>query len=247
MIRDECVGKNTVTSVGERAGDPALSREARIRSPDPRNTLEMPRIRYQIFVTHIGPPITLLAPSLFLPFSLTRPTSGSSPLRSAHVFRLYTACNIWAPCYLSYSLSRRSRMGCTLHSTGRPLTTLCLIALILPQRHKLSRESPSYTNYCFILLARSTFAPPFSGDRELLDRVSTLFSLYATHLPILSRSPTRRHVTQGMLIFERIAWIFSFCTNLGPNRPEPCRRSCVRGNVLVSRASANHSATSYPS
>lgn len=182
VIRDECVGKNTVTSVGERAGDPALSREARIRSPDPRNTLEMPRIRYQIFVTHIGPPITLLAPSLFLPFSLTRPTSGFSPLRSAHVFRLYTACNIWAPCYLSYSLSRRSRMGCTLHSTGRPLTMLCLIALILPQRHKLSREGPSYTNYCFILLARSTFVPPFSGDRELLDRVSALFSLYVTHL-----------------------------------------------------------------
>lgn len=238
MIRDECVGKNTVTSVGERAGDPALSREARIRSPDPRNTLEMPRIRYQIFVTHIGPPITLLAPSLFLPFSLTRPTSGSSPLRSAHVFRLYTACNIWAPCYLSYSLSRRSRMGCTLHSTGRPLTTLCLIALILPQRHKLSRESPSHTNYCFILLARSTFVPPFSGDRELLDRVSTLFSSLRYTPPYLFTlsNETSRYSRDVNIQENCLDFLVLHESRSEPTLQESRRRSCVRGNVLVSRA-----------
>lgn len=109
----------------------------------------MPGIRYQIFVIHIAGP---LSPSFSLLFSSFHPPSLPPPppatyraprraLRhdSRMCFVCTTACNVWAPRYLSYGCGRRSRTGCTLHSTEPRRSLRRLIMVILSRRCKLRR------------------------------------------------------------------------------------------------------------
>lgn len=126
-----------------------MSRGVRIRSAESRDTLAMPGIRYQIFVIHIAGP---LSPSFSLLFSSFHPPSLPPPppatyraprraLRhdSRMCFVCTTACNVWAPRYLSYGCGRRSRTGCTLHSTEPRRSLRRLIMVILSRRCKLRR------------------------------------------------------------------------------------------------------------
>jgi len=54
----------------------------------------------------------------------SRPSSSRRPFAVPHDSRMCfvctAACNVWAPRYLSYGCGRRSRTGCTLHSTLPP-------------------------------------------------------------------------------------------------------------------------------
>jgi len=94
VITVERVGKGTVASrfSWARGGSHGVERGPHSFRGELRDTLEMPGIRYQIFVTHIqgllpSPFFSPLSPSFLHP--LSRPTSRSSASRFAHVFRLY--------------------------------------------------------------------------------------------------------------------------------------------------------------
>lgn len=108
----------------------------------------MPGIRYQIFVTHIGPSSTAvllssLAVSFLHPLSWP-PRRAPLPHDSRMCFVCTTACKVWAPRYLSYGRGR-TRTGCTLHSAGPAAHCARLIMVILSRRCKLRRSQGGYT------------------------------------------------------------------------------------------------------
>lgn len=157
-------------------------------------------IRYSLLTSSPLTPSRPLSPLPFLPPSIPSGI-GISPLRSAHVFRLYTACNVWALYYLSYSLSRRSRMGCTLYSTGPPFTTLGLIMLILPQRRKLNHSKNSPVWIVLFLFEHARFSFLFSIAFQSIDRAFPIRFQYFLDIPRYSRDVD---VEENSAVFSRV-------------------------------------------
>lgn len=141
-----------------------MSRGARIRSPYPRNTLKMPRIRYQIFVTHIGPPI---APPVPLPrLSLYPVRHRDLLLYDPHMCFVCTRRVTYGPCVIYHTALAADRewdVRCIQQALRLPR---CLIMLILPRRHKLNRAGSTHSN-CFISsYERRRFLFPLSPRRR---------------------------------------------------------------------------------